>query len=73
MKSHNINNMITFMASHFKNYTHAPNNETHKIMDDVITLETNNLLNNDGKQMKEVGSFQENYDKYHIELNNVEI
>ncbi|KAI5393389.1 hypothetical protein KIW84_060496 [Lathyrus oleraceus] len=42
-------------------------------MDDVITLETNNLLNNDGKQMKEVGSFQENYDKYHIELNNVEI
>lgn len=33
---HDINNMKVFIASHFKSYTRAPTNETHKRMDDVV-------------------------------------
>lgn len=63
---HDINNMEIFNGSHFKNYIHAPNNKMLKIMDDVITQQTTNLLNNDDLQIKVVDLVQENYNKDHV-------
>lgn len=37
VEPHDINNMTIIIASHLKNSTHAPTNETHKIRDEVIT------------------------------------
>lgn len=39
----------TFIASHFKNSTHAYTNKTHMTRDEVIAPQTN-LLCNDGSQ-----------------------
>lgn len=42
-----------------------------KIMDDVITQQTTNLLNNDDLQIKVVDLVQENYNKDHIHVSNL--
>lgn len=45
---HDINNMAPFIASHLQHSTYAPNYETHKTRNKVITPKAINLLNNDG-------------------------
>lgn len=40
---HDINNMATFFANHFRSSTHAPTNETHKTRYEVIAPPTTNL------------------------------
>ncbi|KAI5445884.1 hypothetical protein KIW84_013925 [Lathyrus oleraceus] len=64
---HDINNMATFFANHFKSSTHAPTNETHKTRPSDANLKHANLENNveidNGQKGLIKGEFLDAYDK----------